>query len=60
VFNLKGLLVGNACTDPRECYQPGSDDNLSIYQYEFLYEHGFYTKNDYDLMKASCIMGYHS
>lgn len=23
-INLKGFLVGNACTDPRECYEPDS------------------------------------
>lgn len=59
-FNLKGMMVGNACTDPRECYEPGADSNVSIYQYEYLYNHGFYTEEEYDFMRGSCMMGYHS
>jgi len=43
-INLKGIMVGNACTDPRECWEPGADANVSVYQYEYLYNHGFYTE----------------
>lgn len=31
VINLKGIMVGNACTDPAECFTPG--DGLSMFQY---------------------------
>lgn len=24
VINLKGIMIGNACTNPRECYEPDS------------------------------------
>lgn len=24
-LKLKGVMINNACTDPRECYQPGND-----------------------------------
>jgi hypothetical protein len=56
-INLKGLIVGNACTDPSECYQPGPN-GTSLHQYEFLYKHGFYTDLEYDRMRAACVMGY--
>ena len=36
-------MINNACTDPRECWEPGNDVAMSIYQYENLYKHGFYT-----------------
>jgi len=39
---IKGIMVGNACTDPLECSTPGKY-GTSIYQYEFLYKHGYYT-----------------
>jgi hypothetical protein len=52
-------MVGNACTDPLECAAPGKD-GTSTYQYEFLYNHGYYTANDYNLFRAVCILGYNS
>lgn len=58
IIKLKGVMIGNACTDPDECYTPG--DGMSIYQYEFLYRHTYLTDQDYDHMRASCILGYHS
>ena len=51
-------MVGNACTDPDECYTPG--DGMSLYQYEFLYKHTYYSDQEYDLMRAVCTLGYHS
>lgn len=59
-FNLKGFMLGNAFTEYRECYEAGIADELSIYSYEHLYNHGFYTKQDYGNFKAVCIMGYQS
>ena len=31
IINLKGIMVGNACTDPSECFVPG--DGMSLWQY---------------------------
>ena len=31
VINLKGVMVGNACTDPAECFTPGN--GMSLFQY---------------------------
>jgi hypothetical protein len=50
-------LLGNACTIPEECYVPGND-GMSIYQYEFLYNHKYMTEKDYSHMRAVCILGY--
>ena len=30
-MSLKGIMVGNACTDPSQCYTPGN--GMSLYQY---------------------------
>ena len=57
-INLKGIMINNACTDPRECYEPGNDVDMSIYQYENLYNHGYYTDSEYNVIKAACILGY--
>lgn len=58
-INLKGIIVGNACTDPSECYTPGPN-GTSLHQYEFLYKHGFYTDLEYDRMRAACVLAYNS
>lgn len=59
-MNLKGIMIGNACTDPRECYEPGNDIDLGIYQYEFLFLHGFITEKQFNMLKGTCWLGYHS
>lgn len=51
-------MVGNACTDPDECFTPGN--GMSMYQYEFLYKHAYIAEGDYDYMVAACALGYHS
>lgn len=58
-INLKGLIVGNACTDPSECYTPGPN-GTSLHQYEFLFKHGFYTDLEYSKMRAACVLAYNS
>jgi len=58
-INLKGIIVGNACTDPSECYTPGAN-GTSLHQYEFLYKHGFYTDADYTRLRAACVLAYNS
>ena len=35
-------------------------DGMSIYQYEFLYNHNYITDQDYLMLTGSCILGYHS
>ncbi len=59
IIKLKGIMIGNGCTDPNECYIPGNHD-MSIYQYEFLYKHTYMTERDYDHMRAACLLGYFS
>lgn len=59
-INLKGFLVGNACTNPRECYEPDLEDSMSIYQYEFLYNHNYIVDKDYTMITGSCTLGYSS
>ena len=58
-IKLKGILVGNACTDPSECYTPGPN-GTSLHQYEFLYKRGYYTDLEYMKMRAACVMAYNS
>ena len=53
-------MINNACTDPRECYEPGNDVNMGIYQYENLYNHGYYTEDEYNHIQGACILGYNS
>lgn len=54
-------MVGNACTNPRECYEPTEKgDSMSIYQYEYLHKHGYLTDREYDMITGACTMGYHS
>ena len=57
-INLKGIIVGNACTHRSECYDPRP--GTSLYQYEFLYKHAYYTASDYNRMRSVCVMGYNS
>lgn len=54
-INLKGLLLGNPCVNPDECYASGSERN-SHYHYEFLYTRGFITKKTYYEYLGKCTM----
>ena len=56
-INLKGLLLGNPCIDPSECYVTGIDGR-SIYSYQFLYDRVFYTEQDYKRMLAACVLAW--
>lgn len=53
-------MIGNACTDPRECFEPGNDINLGIYQYENMFVHGYYTQDEYNQITGACMLGYGS
>ena len=54
------MLVGNPCTNPKECYEPGNGINLSIYQYENLYVHGWYTEHFWNDIESACSRSYTS
>ena len=58
-INLKGFIVGNPCTHPEECYLAGSS-GTSMFQYEFLYKHSYYTEEQYSRLKSLCTMGFHT
>jgi hypothetical protein len=45
-INLRGILLGNPCVNPDECFASGSERN-SMYHYEFLYHRGFLTRRTY-------------
>jgi len=36
------------------------EDGMSIYQYEFLYNHDYITDRNYLMFTGACILGYHS
>lgn len=46
-INIKGILLGNPCVYPDECYSFGSIQN-SLYHYQFLYNRGFIPKGMYN------------
>lgn len=54
-INIKGILLGNPCVNPDECYASGSERN-SNYHYEFLYHRGFMPKAWYNEYIGKCAM----
>jgi len=48
---LKGLFLGNPCTNNRECH---SSDQYNQYSYEYLYNHYYYTERQFSQVKP-CI-----
>lgn len=52
-LNIKGLLLGNPCVYPDECFASGSEKN-SMYHYEFLYKRGFLLKQAYYEFLGKC------
>ena len=58
-INLKGLLLGNPCVKPDECYASGSEKQSS-YHYEFLYHRAFYSNRDYSDYIRDCLFDYNS
>lgn len=58
IIKLKGIMVGNACTDPAECFIPG--DGMSMFQYEFLHKHTYLSDREWEHIQAACTLGYHS
>lgn len=52
-WNLKGIMMGNPCVKPEECYAAGSYRS-SKYHYEFLYKRGFFSAKDYEKYQAEC------
>jgi serine carboxypeptidase-like clade 2 len=50
--NLKGWMVGNACTHPTECYDMG--EGFSRYTTEFFFNHAFYSEQEYKTFQNAC------
>lgn len=50
-INIKGILVGNACTHPLECY---NSTYYSRFTYELMYTRGFLDKSEYMIYVAEC------
>lgn len=59
-MRLKGILIGNPCTDPRECFERQAEDSMSIYQYQQLYYHNYLTDKEYTDITGTCTLGYSS
>lgn len=56
-FKLTGILVGNPCVRPDECYATGSE-KLSYYHYEFLRNRAYFSKKVWNDFLISCLMNY--
>ncbi|CAD8177172.1 unnamed protein product [Paramecium octaurelia] len=58
-IRLKGLMIGNGCTDPTECTQLGL--NFPVHMFKFLHGHGLITEKLYkriEAMTSYCHMKY--
>lgn len=51
-INIKGIMVGNGCTHPSECY---TGKYISRYQTDFLYTRGFIDNADYSEYWSTCV-----
>jgi hypothetical protein len=51
-MNLRGLLIGNACTHPYECY---TAKYYSRFTTEFLYTRGFIDDDVYNRYQSACL-----
>lgn len=58
-LRLRGLMVGNACTHPRECFEPGLSGN-SFFVYQYLAERHFYSARDWAAFRGACAFDYSS
>lgn len=54
-INLKGILVGNGCTHPEECY---TAKYLSKFQVEFMYTRGYIDAAIYSQYISACVDSY--
>lgn len=50
-------MLGNPCTDPKECYASGADKQ-SYYHYQFLYNHAFFTDSNWTSFRGACNLNY--
>jgi serine carboxypeptidase-like clade 2 len=51
-INLRGILIGNACTHPYECT---TSAYYSRFTSDFLYTRGFLEETQYNLYKTNCL-----
>jgi len=58
-IKLKGIMVGNACTHPKDCYE-GTADGNSIFFYEFLYKHAYFSDKEYMRFQGACGIAFQS
>jgi carboxypeptidase C (cathepsin A) len=59
IIKLKGIMVGNPCTHPTECFIPGSN-GTSMHQYECLYRRTYLTELEMDMLRGACFISYTS
>ena len=58
-FNLKGIIAGNPCTRPDECYASGIGKH-SYYHYEFLYNRAYFSNKVWNQFRGACLLNYSS
>lgn len=58
-FLLKGILLGNPCMTPDECFASGIEKR-SYYHYEFLYNRGYFTSKTWNEFRGLCVLNYNS
>lgn len=58
-FNLKGIIAGNPCTRPDECYASGIG-KLSYYHYEFLYNRAYFSNKVWNQFRGACLLNFSS
>lgn len=58
-IRMQGIMVGNACTHPRECYDPGLAGN-SYFVYQYLTERHYYTEREWAEFRTACLYDYKS
>ena len=56
-INLRGIMVGNPCTHPDECY---NHKYYSKYVYKYLYEKGWIDEDIYATYRSACLMNWES
>jgi hypothetical protein len=56
-WNLKGIMMGNPCVKPDECYATGAYKS-SRYHYEYLFKRAFFSKIIFEKYQQACGFNY--